>query len=84
VRPEKSSLQSIRLVSLAQIDDGLTMEKYSGKTRIEPTPLGWLNVAQRRLREGSTSQSKTRQADLKKRAEAAIHFALHAVEGRPS
>jgi hypothetical protein len=66
------------------MDDGLTMEKYSGKTRIELTPRGWLNVAQRRLKEGSTSQSRTKHADLKKQAEAAIHSALHAVESRPS
>jgi hypothetical protein len=56
------------------------MEKYSGETRVELTPLGWLYVANRSLRNSSKSRSKDTQAELTRRAKAALFSELRKIE----
>lgn len=56
------------------------MEKYSGETRVELTPLGWLYMANRSLRNSSKSISEDTQAQLTRRAKAALSSALRKIE----
>ena len=52
------------------------MANYSAKTRIELTPLGWLNVASRKLRASSRSQDKISKVKLKIQASFALSTAI--------
>jgi hypothetical protein len=58
------------------------MENYSRDTRVDLTPIGWLYVAHRRLREKLISQNETTQGNLANRAETAIRFALQTIQSK--
>ena len=58
------------------------MENYSRDTRVELTPIGWLYVAHRRLREKLISQNETTRVTLANRAETAIRFALQTIQSK--
>jgi hypothetical protein len=51
------------------------MESYSGQRRIELTPLGWLYVANYKLKQKLTTDDKAAQSKLEREAAIAIRFA---------
>lgn len=58
------------------------MDQYSADTRVELTALGWLRVADERLKQLSKAGSKRVHAERKRRARAALSAAVREVEGR--
>lgn len=51
------------------------METYSGKTRVELTPLGWVYVASRALKQASATKNKLKKVKLEREGARAISYA---------
>jgi hypothetical protein len=56
------------------------MNNYSPNTRIEPTPKGWLFLAQSALEASETGSDPKRSAELRRRSKNSIARALKAID----